>query len=85
MTKQQHDAIPTVVDTVSKMAHFIPTEATVTAEEVMFFLRRQTGAISWPTERFGLRPRPKICFGVVGAVLQKPSKSSVHYSVFGTR
>lgn len=35
MTKLQHDAILTLVETVSKMAHFIPIETTVTAEGVV--------------------------------------------------
>ena len=38
MTKQQHDAILTPVDTVRKMAYFIPTEAAVTAEDVASLL-----------------------------------------------
>ena len=37
-TKQQHDAILTLVDTVSKMAHFIPTTNTVSAEGVVTLL-----------------------------------------------
>lgn len=37
-TPQQHDAILTLVDTVSKMAHFIPTKTTVSAEGVVSLL-----------------------------------------------
>ncbi|KAL8449407.1 hypothetical protein Emag_003588 [Eimeria magna] len=38
MTAQQHDAILTLVDAVSKMAHFVPTTSTVTAEGVVQLL-----------------------------------------------
>ena len=38
MTKQQQDAILTFVDTVSNMAHFITTETTVIAEDVVSLL-----------------------------------------------
>ena len=38
MTKKQHDAILTLVNTMSTMAHLIPTETTVTAEGVGSFL-----------------------------------------------
>ncbi|KAL8443311.1 hypothetical protein Emed_006916 [Eimeria media] len=38
LTAQQHDAILTLVDTVSKMAHFIPTTSTVTTEGVVQLL-----------------------------------------------
>ncbi|KAL8444269.1 hypothetical protein Emed_006312 [Eimeria media] len=38
VTAQRHDSILTLVDTVSKMAHFIPTTSTVTAEGVVQLL-----------------------------------------------
>lgn len=38
LTRQGHDAILTLVDTVSKMAHFVPTTATVTTEGVVSLL-----------------------------------------------
>ncbi|KAL8449732.1 hypothetical protein Emed_002987 [Eimeria media] len=38
MTTQQHDAILTLVDTVSKMAYFVPTTSTVTTEGVLQLL-----------------------------------------------
>lgn len=37
-TDNKHDAILTLVDTISKMAHFIPTQTTVTAEGVVSLL-----------------------------------------------
>ena len=37
-SKQGYNAIFTVVDALSKMAHFIPTVSTLTAEEFLYFL-----------------------------------------------
>lgn len=61
------DAIFTLVDTVSKMAHFVPTRSAITATETVELLADRL--VRRVPNQCGIRSGHEICFRIVGEVL----------------